>query len=264
MQLVVALLLLLAACKKSEPAKAPEAAAPEGPCRQLLFEGTRFTVCGDPGARVEVRTSGRGGRPYRSFVALEHVLGDRSEDVLFAMNGGMFDEDGHAIGLLIEDGRQLHAINRRKGGGNFHLMPNGVFLVREDGKAEVVASERFKPAADIAFATQSGPMLVIDGKLHPKFEPDGRSRYVRNGIGIGPEGQALFVISEAPVSFGMLARFFRDELRCRNALFLDGSVSSLWDPANARMDSFSALGPMIVAFRSAEESAPGRGDPARP
>jgi uncharacterized protein YigE (DUF2233 family) len=179
------------------------------------------------------------------------------------MNAGMFGEEGHAIGLLIEGGKQRHAINRREGGGNFHLMPNGVFLVREDGRAQVVKSADFKASDDIVFATQSGPMLLIEGKLHPAFEPDGRSRYVRNGVGIAPDGAPLFVISEQPVSFGKLARLFRDGLHARNALYFDGSVSSLWDPANGRQDSFTPLGPMVVVFRDAV-SAPDREGRATP
>ena len=106
-------------------------------------------------------------------------------------------------------------------------------------------------------------MLVIDGKLHPRFDPDGPSRYVRNGVGIAPGGKAVFVISADAVSFGKFARFFRDRIKARNALYFDGSVSSLWDPAAGRMDDFTDIGPIVVAFRPAE-SAPGRGAPARP
>lgn len=253
--LLVLLLLLLTSCRQTEPATAAtEAAVPDGPCRQMLFEESRFTVCSKRDAQVAVRTSGADGQPYRSFVALEEALGGQSGQLLFAMNGGMFDEQGHAIGLLIEDGRELHPINRREGGGNFHLLPNGVFLVRDNGKAEVVPSTDVRATDDIAFATQSGPMLLIDGALHPAFEPDGESRFVRNGVGTAPDGTPQFVISEEPVSFGKLARFFRDELGARNALYLDGSVSSLWDPSSGRRDNFAALGPMIVVF-SGEASA---------
>jgi uncharacterized protein YigE (DUF2233 family) len=112
-------------------------------------------------------------------------------------------------------------------------------------------------------------MLVIDGKLHPKFDADGPSRYVRNAVGIAPDGTPLFVITTDVVSFGKLARFFRDRLKVRNALYLDGSVSSLWDPANGRMDDFVELGPLIVVFKApakngGAESAPRREAPARP
>jgi prepilin-type processing-associated H-X9-DG protein len=248
--LVLTCAMLLLGCREAEPARG-ETAAVEAPCSQRLFEGDRFTVCADARARVEIRTAGQDGRPHRSFRALQSALGDRAPHVRFAMNAGMFDEEGRAIGLLIEDGKQVRAINRRKGGGNFHLMPNGVFLVRRNGKAEVLTSARFKPARDIAFATQSGPMLLIDGKLHPKFDRDGESRLIRNAVGIGPDGTALFVISEDAVSFGKLARFYRDALKARNALFLDGSVSSLWDPANHRMDSHVEFGPVVVAITPA-------------
>ena len=250
MKTILALLLLLAACRKADSAQATAAAPdPDGACRQLLFEGDRFIVCRDPEARIELRSAGADGRPLRSFAALEHVLGRSAGQVRFAMNAGMFDAEGRAIGLLIERGRQLHPINRRAGGGNFHLLPNGVFLVRDDGRAAVVPTAEFKPDRRIAFASQSGPMLVIGGKLHPAFEADGRSRYIRNGVGIAPDGTATFAISQAPVSFGKFARLFRDGLGCRNALYFDGSVSSLWDPAGNRMDSFAALGPMVVGSR---------------
>ncbi|WP_300974632.1 phosphodiester glycosidase family protein [Sphingomonas sp. LHG3406-1] len=244
---VFLLVLLLAACKRPEPA--PETA--EGACRSLLFEGQRFTVCRDASARLELHSEGRDGRPYRSFTALEAVLGERSEKLRFAMNGGMFDDHGRPIGLAIAEGRELRAVNRReKGGGNFHLQPNGIFLVRQDGRAEVVTTSAFQPASDIRLATQSGPMLVIDGAVNSRFAADGTSRYVRNGIGVDGDGVPVFAISDSPVSFGRFARLFRDELRCNDALYLDGSVSSLWDPANGRMDGFTAIGPMIAAFAS--------------
>lgn len=248
MRRLLVFLFLLAACRQSEPSPAQSVAA-RSPCASRLFEGSRFTVCSEKGGDVEVRTSDQSGLPYRSFAALQAALGSKAQRVAFAMNGGMFGEDGNAIGLLVEDGKQLRAINRRDGGGNFHLKPNGVFLVSRTGEAAVVPSAAFKPSKDVRYATQSGPMLVINGQLHPKIDVDGRSRYIRNGVGIAPDGTPLFVISEVPVSFGKLARMFRDALHAKDALYLDGSVSSLWDPANARQDSFTPIGPIVVVFR---------------
>lgn len=231
-----------------------------------MFESSRFTVC-DPGAgKLQLIAAGRDETAVRDFAGLMTRI--PAEKVAFAMNAGMFDEDGRPIGLAMVDGRQLHAINTRDGGGNFHLKPNGVFLVRRDGSAAVVTSEAFKLSPGIAFATQSGPMLVVDGAVHPRFDPDGQSRFIRNGVGIVPNGRPLFVISNEVVSFGRLARFFRDHLKSRNALYFDGSVSSLWDPANGRMDAGVPLGPMIVAMnvpvRRSGASTPGRASPARP
>jgi uncharacterized protein YigE (DUF2233 family) len=226
---------------------------PSSVCNQQSFEGSRFTVC-DPGnGAIELVAAARDETPVRQVADLEQRLGPRAAKVAFAMNAGMYDEDGRPIGLAIVDGKQKHRINRNEGGGNFHLMPNGVFQLRDDGAAEIVTSKAWRPSPAIRFATQSGPMLVIDGKLHPAFEPDGTSRHVRNGVGIAPNGRALFVISEGPVSFGKFARFFRDRLKARDALFFDGAVSALWDPANGRRDITKPLGPMVVVFKAESE-----------
>src|SRR5678816_202726 len=155
------LIFLLVACGDSESSasSAPVEARPT-PCIQQQFEGDRFTVCDAKDGRIELVAAARNQTPRRRFVDLEAVLGERADKVAFAMNAGMFDEDGRPIGLAVVDGRQVHAINRRQGGGNFHLMPNGVFLVRRDGRAEVASSADYTPSKDIAYATQSGPMLV--------------------------------------------------------------------------------------------------------
>ena len=249
---------LLTGCREAAPAQFPQSA-----CQLRSFESSRFTVCSTPNGRVELRLANADGVPYRSFGAIETALGPRARDVAFAMNAGMFDELGRPIGLYIEGGREVHRINLREGGGNFHLLPNGVFLVRQSGKAEVVSSGSYKPSPDISFATQSGPMLVIGGKIHPKFEPDGESRNIRNGVGIASNGVPMFVISQDPVSFGKFARFFRDALGVRNALYFDGAVSSLWDPGDGRRDTHSELGPMVVVFKDGV-SGPGHASRARP
>lgn len=251
MQIVLLLVLLLAACKRPDPAPDVADRSAAGPCRSLMFEGQRFTLCRDPAARLELALDDPRGRPLRSFVALEQVLGTRAGQVRFAVNAGMFDEAGRPIGLAIAEGRQAHPLNRRTdGGGNFHLQPNGVFFVRDNGRAAIVRTADFEPAADIRVATQSGPMLVIDGAVNGRFSADGTSRYVRNGVGIDADGVPVFAMSAAPVSFGRFARLFAGPLGCRNALYLDGSVSSLWDPANGRMDALVPIGPMLVALAS--------------
>jgi uncharacterized protein YigE (DUF2233 family) len=236
-------LALLAGCARAgdEPSRASACAARE-------FEGSRFTVC-DPGAgRIELVAAGVGQAPVRDWDALERALGPRAAHVAFAMNAGMFDAHGRPIGLAIVDGRHRHAVNRRRGGGNFHLLPNGIFLVRADGRAQVLRSEDWTPSPDVRLATQSGPMLVVGGRLHPAFDVDGDSRYVRNGVGIAADGRPRFVISDEAVSFGKFARLFRDGLGARDALFLDGAVSALWDPVGGRRDPAPALGPMLVVY----------------
>jgi uncharacterized protein YigE (DUF2233 family) len=162
----------------------------------------------------------------------------------------MYDEEGVPIGLYVEDGKTLKKLNRNKDPGNFHLLPNGVLAVDAEGRVSVTPTPDFARAAGkVRWATQSGPMLVLGGKLHHKFDADGESRLVRNGVGVKDPNTAFFVISEEGVSFGRFARFFRDSLGCPDALFLDGSVSSLWDRPAGRQDGYSGLGPMAVVFR---------------
>jgi uncharacterized protein YigE (DUF2233 family) len=248
-------LLLLASCSGGEQNTAavedfdPAQFAGKPTCEPRTFEGSSFTVCPFDAATDDIRLAWRGadGKPLRSLAALEQSLGEKAARVRFAMNAGMFDEEGNPIGLFIEDGEERKSLNTRAGGGNFHLLPNGVFAVSKKGRVSVTPTKELRrEVPSPRWATQSGPMLVIDGKLHPKFDKNGPSQLVRNGVGVrGPE-TAYFVISEEGVSFGRFARFFRDALGCGDALYLDGSVSSLWDPGAGRQDAFSELGPMVV------------------
>jgi uncharacterized protein YigE (DUF2233 family) len=242
------LVALLAACEKEPQAAPPREIVSAAHCEDRQFEGSTFTACRyDPAGHELELILDDGEAPLRSLEALERHLGPRGNRLLFAMNAGMYDEQGQPIGLYVENGRSRHRINLRDGEGNFHLKPNGVLAVDEEGRLSITQSEDFE--GEPRWATQSGPMLVIEGRLHPDFSEDGESRYVRNGVGITGGGIGWFAISDEPVSFGRFARFFRDSLGCRNALYLDGGVSSLWDRGADRPDGYSSLGPMVAIFR---------------
>ena len=220
-----------------------------GPCRAVSAEGEAYTVCVIDLRRERVRTFwlGPDGTPYASLSGVARAEGPR---LSFAMNAGMYDRDQAPVGLYVEDGRELKRLSTANGPGNFHLKPNGVFYVKGDraGVLDTARYARSKLKPD--FATQSGPMLVIDGRIHPKISQDGPSQKVRNGVGVRDDGRtAIFAISERPVSFGAFARLFKDDLDCRNALFLDGSVSSLYAPGLGRSDLSRPLGPMVGASR---------------
>ena len=221
--------------------------AVESACRSVIFENTSLTHClATPSRhRINMVLGAGSDAPYRSLPAFARTRNAAS--VAFAMNGGMFDKSGQPIGYYVETAERLVPLKTASGEGNFHMLPNGVFF-GSDELWEVRTTEDF--LANVSdrpqFGTQSGPMLLIDGKLHPDISHDGESRVIRNGVGVDERGRAHFVISNAPISFGKLARFYRDELSVRNALYLDGSVSSLWNPTTDRLDSGAPIGPIIV------------------
>ncbi len=230
-----------------------------GACSPLTYKGTDYTVCKVAQKQYHLRVfwKSQNGAPFASLRSLESERSALKKPLYFSMNGGMFDFDLAPIGLYIENGVQLKPLSRTNGWGNFHLKPNGVFYVNADHTAGVLdaasyATARIKPQ----FATQSGPMLVINGKLHPKFQKSGTSHKYRNGVGIvqakGGEGEEVegsiyFVISKSPVTFTEFASLFRDKLKTQNALYLDGSVSSLRFDGQSMQGDFRPLGPMIGA-----------------
>lgn len=221
----------------------------ESACRSVIFENTPLTDCiAIPERhRIAIALAGPDGN-FRSLAAFA-----KSRDPLtiaFAVNGGMFDDEGDPIGYFVEAGERRKELSTADGEGNFHMKPNGVFFGTGDSWEIRTSDDFLKNVGDRpAFGTQSGPMLVVNGRLHPEIRPDGPSRTIRNAVGIDEQGRAHFVISSAPISFGKLARFYRDELKVKNALYLDGSVSQLWNPANERVDGGAPIGPILVIER---------------
>jgi uncharacterized protein YigE (DUF2233 family) len=119
----------------------PQSKPPASPCQEQRFEQAGFIVCAPPsGARLSLFAAAADETPRRAFRDLPI---DPSK-IAFAMNAGMFDEAGRPIGLAIVDGKQVHKIALKAGGGNFGLKPNGIFFVRNDGSAGIATSEEFK------------------------------------------------------------------------------------------------------------------------
>lgn len=224
-------------------------------CRSESFEGDRYIVCGFDLADADVRLFWQqpDGEPYATFETLSKALEPEGMRLIFAMNGGMYDEDLSPIGLHVEDGETLNevntAISKRKPEPNFYKKPNGVFYIGE-GTAGVMTTEAYlaRPPGT-RFATQSGPMLVIDGDLHPAFIPNSNSRKPRNGVCAPTPTEVRFVITEGSVNFHDFGRFVRDHLGCDNALFLDGgSAPGIYAPELDRDDppGHGGYGPIIA------------------
>ena len=222
-------------------------AAADGPCQPVTHEGQGYTVCTvTSGQDLRLFLSGPDGTPFSTFARLEETLAAEGQRLVFAMNGGMYHPDRRPVGLHVEDGAERAPLVRRAGPGNFGMLPNGVFCIADKGFAvvETLAFDAARPAC--RFATQSGPMLVTGGALHPRFLPDSDSRFIRNGVGVSPDGRTAYLaISDRAVTFHDFGRLFRDRLGTPEALYLDGSISRLYAPDLGRADFGRPMGPIL-------------------
>lgn len=217
-------------------------------CSSETFEDTRFDLC-----VVDLETDDLriwldqpDGTRFESLGRVAGAVEEAGETLGFAMNAGMYHPDRSPVGHLIVDGREIRRVITSAGPGNFGMLPNGV-LCWGEGRAQVVESRVYAEAPPgCRYATQSGPMLVIDGALHPRFLPDSTSFRVRNGVGVRANGrEAVFAISATPVTFHHFARFFRDRLGTADALYLDGRVSRMYAPGIDRRDRGGRFGPIV-------------------
>ena len=179
--------------------------------------------------RLELYWKDSRGTIFRNINNLKTWLEFKQTTLVFAMNGGMYKEDNAPLGLFIQQGKRLNGLNTRGGNGNFYLKPNGVFYTMNDRSAGICRTEDFNQK-NVQFATQSGPMLVIDGQLHPAFVQGSTNLNIRNGVGVLPDNSVVFAISTKPVNFYDFANYFK-QLGCKNALYLDGLVSRMYLPA---------------------------------
>jgi uncharacterized protein YigE (DUF2233 family) len=212
-------------------------------CAPKTVQATDYTICTIDLAiaRPKLFWKNAKGAPYRTFNALADAVAADGGTLAFAMNAGMYAEDFSPLGLYVEDGRQLRPVNRHevKSGPvpNFYKQPNGVFFLDATGAGILPTSDFIERREKVDFATQSGPMLVVSGKLNSIFIEGSRDRKIRSGVGVCEGGALTFAISDDPVNFHDFATLFRDELGCANALFLDGGRGAgLYLPALGRQD----------------------------
>ena len=145
---------------------------------------------------------------YKSILNLKNQFAGKHKTLVFAMNGGMYMQNNAPLGRYIEENKRLSALNQATGTGNFYLKPNGVFYIAFDKHAVICKSNDFKENKNIAFATQSGPMLVIDGKIHAEFKEGSKNLNIRNGVGILPDGKIVFALSKEEINFYVFAKYF--------------------------------------------------------
>lgn len=197
----------------------------------------KFLVFTCKPSEVQLFWKAEDGHIFRNFDSLDQWLSvKRRQQLIFAMNGGMYMEDNNPLGLYIENGKTLRKLNRANGSGNFYMKPNGVFYITDKGTAHITAREIFR-ATGVKFATQSGPMVLSDGVINPAFHKDSKNVNIRNGAGILPNGDCIFIMSRSLVTFYDFALFFKEK-GCKDALYLDGAISQTYLPGQ----SYSAKG----------------------
>ena len=182
--------------------------------------------------------------PFKSIANLKQWLEKNNKQLLFAMNGGMYKDDNSPLGLFIENGKTITKVNRYNGKGNFYLKPNGVFYITKENKAFITSTEKFTDNGRINYATQSGPMLVVDGKINEAFKKGSVNLNIRNGVGILPDNQILFAMSKQEINLYDFAEYFKNK-GCKNALYLDGFVSRVYLPAKKWMQTDGNFGVII-------------------
>ena len=238
---------LFALLATSAPAIAAE-------CENIDYDGMGYAIC-----TVDMDTDDLRlflyddeGAVLGQFGAVTRSLND-GEQLTFAMNAGMYHSDRAPVGHYVENGEEIMRVVPNAGPGNFGLLPNGVFCTGQ-GRADVIETIKFvEDGPTCTYATQSGPMLVIDGALHPRFLVDSDSRYIRNGVGTSADGKtAIFAISRRPVTFYEFGSLFRDHLGTPNALFLDGNISRLYAPELNRNDIGFSMGPIVGIVTAAD------------
>jgi uncharacterized protein YigE (DUF2233 family) len=180
---------------------------------------------------------------FKSIGNLKLWLQERNKKLLFAMNGGMYKKDNSPQGLYIENRKVLSCVDTLSGGGNFYLKPNGVFYITDKNMAGICITEQFN-ANNIKYATQSGPMLVINGQIHSAFKPGSPNLNIRNGVGILDNGEVVFAMSKEAVNFYDFANYFK-RLGCKDALYLDGLVSRTYLPGENWIQTDGNFGVII-------------------
>lgn len=180
----------------------------------------------------------------QTFENLNTFVEQNNQTLVFAMNAGMFNKDYSPKGLYIEDYKTICPIDTSSGEDNFYLKPNGIFYINNKNVPNVCCTQDFVNNGDVKYATQSGPMLLIDGKIHSAFREGSANLYVRNGVGILPNGKIIFVMSKSEINFYDFATYFKN-LGCKNALYLDGYVSRSYLPEKNWVQNDGNFGVMI-------------------
>ncbi|UHO38872.1 phosphodiester glycosidase family protein [Chryseobacterium capnotolerans] len=220
-------------------------------CKEKIQDETNFVMYQVNPKRQEVKLYWKNSQNeiLKSIRNLKYETESGNKKLLFAMNGGMFEADNTPKGLYIENFKILKPIDTLQGSGNFYLQPNGIFYLTQNNQPGISETKKYKQNPSIKFATQSGPMLLIDGKINNIFQKDSKNLNIRNGVGVLDNGEIIFAMSKKEVNFYSLAQLFK-EMGCKKALYLDGFVSRTYLPEKSWIQTDGNFGVIIGVTES--------------
>lgn len=187
-------------------------------------------------------------QPLKSILNLKTWLTTKHQTLLFATNAGMYKVDNSPLGLFIQDGKVIEPLNKKNAAGNFYWKPNGVMYIDSENNCGVCKTEDFGKITNVTYATQSGPMLVYDGIIHPDFKKNSNKLNIRNGVGVLTNNELIFVMSKKEVNLYDFAKYFKD-MGCKNALSFDGFVCRTYLPEKNWIQTDGNFGVMIGVTR---------------
>ncbi|MBM4371173.1 MAG: phosphodiester glycosidase family protein [Deltaproteobacteria bacterium] len=205
------LLLLALGLVAGEPAAGTE-----------LAVGLRWTEDRMDDAAVHILRVRPGAATWRVLRAPAPRTAWRVEDLpegerpLVAVNGGYFDVDGAAMGLLVQDGRELNPLRRADW---------GVFWIDREGRGHLHHRRDFawpKWQKKVDFAVQCGPRVRVRGK--PVELRPGAAR--RTLVGIRGDGDLVLAVFPSRVELRDAGRWLHERWDVRDLLNLDGGSST--------------------------------------
>lgn len=136
-------------------------------------------------------------------------------NALISINGGFFDHQFNPLGLRINHKKIENPLKRISWWGIFSIKNNHPYISNV---------RHFNHDNEIDFAVQSGPRLLIKGKI-PSLK---RGSADRSALGITEDGKVIILVStNAAMSTKDLAHIMKSPpLSCIDALNLDGGSSS--------------------------------------
>lgn len=164
---------------------------------------------------------------YRLQLALTHLDDSVSNianlvelnNAVIGINGGFFSPDMQPLGLRIDAGKIKNPLKGTSWWGVFYTQNSQPFIT---------SPKSFRNNKNINFAIQSGPRLIVDGKI-TSLKPGVANR---TALGITADGKViLLATSHLPLALDELAQIMasptdKGGLNCVDALNLDGGSST--------------------------------------